>query len=91
MGHLELNSERYLDRPITHPEKITPALVTLAFEFEAKKIFPHELPPLPYATDALEEVIVCHDRGDGGEESGGGGDERLRDARRHGAQGRRAG
>jgi Fe-Mn family superoxide dismutase len=57
MGHLELKSERYLDRPITHPEKITPALVTLAFEREAKKIFPHELPPLPYATDALEEVI----------------------------------
>ncbi len=57
MGHLELKSERYIDRRLACSEKVSPASTTLVSRKVTKRTLPHELPPLPYATDALEEVI----------------------------------
>ncbi len=57
MGPLELKSEGFIDRRLVCSEKVNPASTTLVSRKEAKRTLPHELPPLPYATDALEEVI----------------------------------
>src|SRR5690349_8361007 len=43
--------------------------------------------PVPHAVD---EVVVAHDRRDGRRETGRGGDQRFRDARRHDGQAGRA-
>jgi len=52
MSHAELQQQKYFDTLSSESEN-----AKQAFEKVTLKTFPHELPPLPYSTDALSEVI----------------------------------